>query len=148
MQSDPKHILMADDDPDDIEMFQSAVDETCSALQLTVATDGEKFLALLSKSPKPYAIFLDLNMPIITGKECLLEIRTKNEYDDVPIVIFSTSAQKSEIDFCLKNGANNYLTKPSSYAGIKSIVDNLCNESLITAETFKKDKDNSTVGSV
>ncbi len=121
---------MADDDQDDVELFQCAVEETCPDLELTVATDGEKLINLLDEIPTPDAIFIDLNMPLKTGKECLEEIRTKDEFDNVPIVILSTSAQKADIDFCLNNGANHYFIKPHSYEGIKSIVENLCSGQL------------------
>ncbi len=117
---------MADDDQDDVELFQSAVDETCPDLILTVADDGEKLLKLLDGIPTPDAIFLDLNMPNKTGKECLEEIRNKEAFDEVPIVILSTSNQKSEVDFCLNNGANHYFVKPNSYSAIKNMVKNIC----------------------
>ena len=126
MRSHFKHIVMADDDEDDIEMFQSAVSETCPDLKLTVATDGAKLIKLLAKIPIPDAIFLDLNMPIKTGKQCLEEIRNKEEFDDVPVVMLSTSNLESEIDFCLNNGAHHYFVKPNSYAGLKSIVESIC----------------------
>jgi CheY-like chemotaxis protein len=122
-----KHIVLADDDPDDVDIFRSAVDETCFHLELTVATDGEKLVNLLNRIQTPDAIFLDLNMPRKSGKECLVEIRTNVKFDQVPIIILSTSNHIAEIDFCLNNGANHYLVKPQSYDGIKSIVENLCN---------------------
>lgn len=121
-----KNIVMADDDQDDVEMFQSAVDESCPDLEITVATDGEKLIKLLEKVPTPDAIFLDLNMPRKSGKECLEEIRKKEQFDEVPIVILSTSNQKAEVNFCLNNGANHYFVKPHSYTGIKNIVKNIC----------------------
>ena len=129
-----KNIVIADDDPDDIEMFQCAVDETCPDLELTVATDGENLITILDSIPAPDAIFLDLNMPRKTGKECLEEIRTKEELNDVPIVILSTSNKKSDIDYCLKNGATHYFVKPHTYDGLKTIVENLCNGELSGVE--------------
>jgi CheY-like chemotaxis protein len=121
-----KNILLADDDLDDIEVFQIAVNEGCADLKLTVATDGIKLMKMLTTMPKPDAIFLDLNMPYKSGKDCLLEIRKNTEYDSVAVIILSTSSQKAEIDFCLKHGANNYLVKPSTYQGIKNIVAMVC----------------------
>ncbi len=130
MNSPVKHIIIADDDKDDIEMFQDAVDETCPDLKLTVASDGAKLIKLLDTSPKPDVIVLDLNMPFKSGKECMEEIRTKDEFDNVPIVILSTSNQKTDIDYCLTHGANHYFVKPNTIGGIKSIVENFCNGEL------------------
>jgi CheY-like chemotaxis protein len=128
MQNPIKRIVIADDDEEDVEMFQSAVNETCPDLELTVANDGAHLINILNKIPRPDAILLDLNMPLKTGKECLVEIRTKDEFKDVPIVILSTSDHKADIDYCLKNGANDYIVKPQSFEGMKNIVINLCNK--------------------
>ena len=85
-----KHILIADDDQDDIELFQDAVNEICPDLKLTIATDSEKLINLLSKIPKPGAIVLDLNMPLKSGKGCLKEIRNNYEFKDVSVVILES----------------------------------------------------------
>jgi CheY-like chemotaxis protein len=127
-----KHILVADDDADDVEMFQSAVDEICPNLQVTVATDGVKLITLLNKISTPDAIFLDLNMPLKTGKECLKEIRKENKYNSTTIVILSTSGHNADIDYCLVNGANHYFVKPRSYVDLKTIVQKLWNGQLNT----------------
>ena len=121
-----KNVVIADDDQDDIQLFEEALKETCPDLNLTVATDGVKLINLLEEIPKPDVILLDLNMPIKSGKECLEEIRAKDEFDDVPIVILSTSNQKADIEDCLKKGANHYFVKPESFEGMKSIVANIC----------------------
>jgi CheY-like chemotaxis protein len=125
-----KHILLADDDADDVEMFQSAVDEICPDIKITVAPDGVKLISLLNKISTADAIFLDLNMPRKTGKECLIEIRKENKYNGVPIVILSTSGNKADIDYCLGNGANYYFVKPKSFKELKIIVQKLCNGQL------------------
>lgn len=134
MASDIKNIVMADDDQDDVELFQSAVDETCDHLSLTVAMDGTKLMKLLDKSPEPDAIFLDLNMLGKSGKDCLEEIRSEEKFDDVPVVILSTSNRKTEIDFCLNNGADHYFVKPHTYEGLQLIVKDLCNGKLTISQ--------------
>ncbi|WP_018615807.1 response regulator [Segetibacter koreensis] len=128
-----KNIVLADDDPDDVDLFQSAVDETCSKLSLTVATDGSQLMKLLDDSPVPDAIFLDLNMLGKSGKDCLEEIRSQAKYDDMPVMILSTTSRKSEIDECLNSGADHYLVKPNSYNELKNIIKELCNGQLTIA---------------
>ncbi len=132
MNSQINHILVADDDTDDLELFQSAIDESCAHISLTTATDGEILLNLLDNISKPDAIFLDLNMPRKNGKECLVEIRNKSEFKDVPVIIFSTSNQPAEINFCMTNGANHYITKPQTFTAMKSIIDDLCSGQLFS----------------
>jgi CheY-like chemotaxis protein len=126
MLSKLKHIVIADDDEDDIEMFKNAVDEVCPTIEITVADNGVNLLSILNEIPKPDAILLDLNMPLKSGKQCLEEIRAKDDFDVVTIAILSTSNSKSEIDYCLRKGANHYFVKPHSLDGMKSIVRNIC----------------------
>ena len=128
-----KNIVIADDDQDDVDLFQSAVDEICSKLSLTVALDGTILMKLLDNIPVPDAIFLDLNMLGKSGKDCLEEIRSQAKFDDVPVMILSTSNRKSEIDHCLNNGANHYFVKPSNYNELKDIVKELCKGQLTIA---------------
>src|SRR3954466_2420259 len=111
MPSAYKTLVIADDDRDDLQLFEDAVLETCPDMKLTVATDGAKLISLLHVIPKPDIILLDLNMPRKSGKECLKEIRAKDVFDDVPIVILSTSNEETDINYCLQNGANHYFVK-------------------------------------
>ena len=128
------NIVMADDDQDDVDLFQLAIDESCSKLSLTVAMDGTKLMKLLNSTPAPDAIFLDLNMLGKSGKDCLGEIRSQARFDAVPVIILSTSNRKSEIDHCLNNGANHYFVKPNNSDGLQKIIMDLCNDQL-TIET-------------
>ncbi|MEO6719602.1 MAG: response regulator [Ferruginibacter sp.] len=121
-----KHLLIADDDLDDIELFESAMLETCPDLKITKAHDGEKLLKILPTIPLPDIIILDLNMPFIGGKECLQKIRSQYQFNEVPIVIFSTSRHVDDINYCLSEGANHYIVKPSSYSDLRTIVGKLC----------------------
>ena len=137
---------MAADDQDDIDLFQSAVDDTCDHLSLTIAMDGTKLMKLLGKNPAPHAIFLDLNMLGKSGKDCLEEIRSNERFDDVPVVILSTSNGKKEIDFCLNNGADHYFVKPPTFEGLKNIINELCKGKLSTSDrlTFPTTQHNFT----
>ncbi|MEO7047617.1 MAG: response regulator [Ferruginibacter sp.] len=127
MAIQPKHILIADDDQDDILLFENALEETCPDLKLTSANNGQTLLNLLKKISTPDAILLDLNMPKKNGKECLVEIRSNKEFNHVPIIILTTSANEADKAYCLSRGANQYYVKPSSFQGLKSIVQSICN---------------------
>lgn len=126
MQTKYAHILLADDDPDDVELFQSALAESCPAVKLTVAQNGVELMSMLRSLPKPNVIVLDLNMPMKSGKECLVDIRKMKEYDDIPVIILSTSNNKSEKNFCMINGADNYFVKPPSFEHMKKIAEVMC----------------------
>lgn len=122
------HFLLADDDPDDVELFEYALGEVCPWVQLSVAKDGVELIGMLDKIPTPNIIVLDLNMPLLSGKECLVKIRKMPRFDNVPVVILSTSHHKRDVDFCLTNGANNYLVKPPSFEHMKSLAEMMCAE--------------------
>lgn len=126
MPSSPKHILIADDDADDVEMIQTLLNEVCPQLRVTVALDGVSLINVLTAVSCPDAILLDLNMPRKSGKECLKELKSTEQFKNIPIVILSTSSSKSDMEYCLTNGATFYIVKPNSYDAMKSIAEKLC----------------------
>ncbi len=125
-----KNILVAEDDRDDFELFESSVQDVCPDLNLTVAKNGVEVLKHLSAPPLPDAIFLDINMPLMGGVSCLQNIRNNPDYKEVPVIMLSTGTCKSEIAYCLSHGANFYFCKPLNYQGLKSIIQDLCDGKL------------------
>jgi CheY-like chemotaxis protein len=111
---EPIKILLADDDEDDRFLFGEALKDVNPCTSLKTVNDGDKLMKYLGSvdGVHPDIIFLDINMPCKTGKECLKEIRSNKELDDVPVVMFSTSNHEKDIDETFKNGANLYVAKP------------------------------------
>ncbi|HEY0047074.1 MAG TPA: response regulator, partial [Flavobacterium sp.] len=70
----------------------------------------------------PDFIFLDLNMPEKGGKECLVEIRKHSKLKEIPVIIYSTSSSKKDIDDTYELGANLYITKPNSFTELRKAV--------------------------
>ena len=70
----------------------------------------------------PHIIFLDLNMPVMNGLECLKEVRKFDKYSDISIVIYSTSTSEQDIEDTFLHGANIYITKPSDYNKLKKVL--------------------------
>ena len=114
-------ILLADDDPDDRELFAEAVQECGSTIECV--PNGAKLMKKLrADAEMPDCIFLDLNMPEKGGKECLSEIRRDEKLRNLPVLIYSTSSSKRDIDETYELGANRYVTKPISYSHLKKTV--------------------------
>jgi CheY-like chemotaxis protein len=128
MRTSNKSIVIADDDEDDIELFKSMALQFCPDLNIDTVENGDKLMHLLEHSSVPDIIVLDLNMPYKSGKECLLEIRSREEFKDVKIFILSTSDHTEDIQFCMSKKADNYFVKPSSIEGLKSIIAHICAE--------------------
>src|SRR6478609_8148333 len=119
-----KSIFLADDDGDDCMLFEDALREVSNNTQLTTANDGLQLMEILDRSvpPPPDVIFLDLNMPCKNGFECLDEIKQSPKLHDIPVVIFSTSAQADTINKVYQKGANYYICKPGSFPLLKKAI--------------------------
>ena len=119
-----KLIFLADDDLDDCLLFEDALKEVNASVKLTTANDGVELLDMLQTEvpPVPDIIFLDLNMPRKNGLECLEQIRREDAYKDIPVVIFSTSAQPETVAKVYEQGADFYIRKPGSFFKLKQAI--------------------------
>lgn len=106
-------IFYTDDDEDDLSIFADAVKSLSKKIQLQTYNGGDKLLqAIQNPPPTPNLIFLDLNMPGKNGFDVLLELRTSETNNDIPVIIFSTSSEPAIIEKCRLLGANYFITKP------------------------------------
>lgn len=121
----PRHIILADDDLDDRLLLAEALQEKDGTLILTQAEDGKQLMDILylPPSPMPDLIFLDLNMPVKNGFECLEEIRgPKSNLRQLSILVFSTSGDPHNIQKAFRLGATFYAIKPHSYATLRALA--------------------------
>ena len=120
----PLNILLADDDEDDRLLFKEAIDEIGIKTKLTMFNNGQELMEYL-KLPEivlPDLIFLDLNMPIKSGMQCLKEIRCNPALKDISVAIYSTSSSESDIEDTFVNGANIYLNKPNNFNKLQESI--------------------------
>jgi CheY-like chemotaxis protein len=108
-------ILLADDDEDDRELFAEAIERFHPGVKLHSHHNGLSLLQHLQEGIIPDIIILDLNMPGMSGKDCLVEIRNNALWNRIPVVIYSTSSNKKDIEETYNCGANLYLVKPDSF---------------------------------
>ncbi len=125
MKKTPPIILYADDDEDDKVLMKEAVDELQPDYILVMVENGklalEKLTELTEKRMLPCMIALDGNMPVMTGKETVAQIRTNTRWDDIPLCIFSTSASQWFDDIAEKYNVKVY-RKPTSIKGYMNVV--------------------------
>lgn len=121
-------VLYADDDADDRELVKEAFDEFSAIIELICFENGSELLSYLQHlkplQPKPCLIILDINMPVLDGKECLVQLRHLPDFKDVPVVLFSTSTLPAEDRFA-KNYNAGFVTKPLHTKQIYLLVDRL-----------------------
>ena len=122
-------ILSADDDSDDQLFMQEAYDELKLDCDLKFFPDGRALADFLENefrtiwdSAVPCMVFLDLNMPIKNGYDALREIRGSSDYQQTPVIIFSTSNDHQAISRSKELGANMFISKPPSYERLKEIL--------------------------
>ncbi len=122
--NDIKSILLADDDEDDRSFFSDALKEVSGETELITAENGLQLMDILKSKPLPQTtlLFLDLNMPLKNGYECLEEIKQKDDLKNLPVIIFSTSVQPETVNSVYKNGASLYIVKPNSFPKLKNII--------------------------
>lgn len=117
-------IFYTDDDQDDVFIFAQALKEIDRTYNLTTVEDGDELLqSLHNPPPTPNLIFLDLNMPGKDGRQTLKEIKESENLKELPVVIFSTSSNKEDIDFTYQHGASLYINKPTKYADLKKLLE-------------------------
>lgn len=119
-----KTCLLIDDDRDDQEIFLIALRNCGLPVECQTATTGTGGLDRLDSDPqnKPDCIFLDLNMPGMSGRQCLSEIRKRSYLNEVPVVIYTTSSNPAEIREMKALGATEYITKPPSVKILSNLL--------------------------
>ena len=122
-----KKILLIDDDIDDQLYFKDAINEISKSLECKIANNGREAIKQINVPPPPDLIFLDLNMPVMNGYECLSFLKREDRYKNIPVVIFTTSQSVNDIEKSRKMGAELFFTKPSNFntlcAKLDSILD-------------------------
>jgi CheY-like chemotaxis protein len=113
--------FLIDDDEDDQEIFSMALKETNPQIQCVFANDGVYALEKIKADNTfmPDVIFIDINMPRMNGIQCLSAIKKVAGFQHVPAYIYSTYADKSIVDECLRLGASGFIRKQISTEGLQ-----------------------------
>jgi CheY-like chemotaxis protein len=114
-------IILADDDPDDHDFFRDILNDIDPAIKLNIVKDGAELLLLLPHFI-PDLLFLDLDMPVKNGLECLRTIRSNPQLKTLPVVVFSSTTRPANIETAYEMGADLFLIKSHSYGDLLSSV--------------------------
>lgn len=126
-------VLAVDDDDDDLELFGNAAQEIDPSIQIIYARNGEEALRYLHERAiaMPDYVFLDVNMPRVNGRQCLISMRENKLTKNIPVIMYSTALSESDIAL-FENLNARYLIKPSGYvelvAALKKILGSIKDE--------------------
>ena len=127
-----RNILLVEDNPMDRELIRTAMEKACPLENILTAGSGEDALVLLREgSPPPGRdlsfILLDIKLPGMSGIDLLRDVKMDESLRSIPVVMFTSSREKSDIDECYRLGVNGYVVKPIHFTGyvetLRSISD-------------------------
>ncbi|OUL35924.1 two-component system response regulator [Nostoc sp. T09] len=114
-------LLIVEDSNEDFRILQRLMRRMAVQNPIYRCTNGDEVLDLLYKEGsnenshvalRPSVILLDLNLPGIDGRDILERLKQDRSFREIPIVVFTTSANPRDIELCYQKGANGYLVKP------------------------------------
>jgi CheY-like chemotaxis protein len=132
--SEPRHILLVDDNRMEVELALAAFCEACADCTAHVARDDEQAMDyLLGRGPYadrhtyplPDLVLLDLKMPAVDRYEMLRQIKTTPGLKRLPVVILTSSNDESDRALCYESGANSYVLKPVSFDGFLEVIEKI-----------------------
>lgn len=122
-------VFLVDDDYEDHEIFKMALDSAEPGAELFTAESGIEAIEKLREENKfiPDIIFFDVNMPRMTGKECIRQLRQLKHLEKIPMILYSTHDDKKEFIQAKEVGASDFVTKPASISEyiktLKTVID-------------------------
>jgi CheY-like chemotaxis protein len=134
MNAENSHILLVEDDPNDIELTERAFRKVNLLNELKVVTDGQEALDYLfcqgdysQRNPTdlPNVVLLDLNMPKVSGFEVLKQIRQNEITRFLPVVVMTSSSHDLDRLKSYREGCNSYVQKPVNFDDFVSAVNQL-----------------------
>jgi DNA-binding response OmpR family regulator len=116
-------ILLVEDDPKDVELTLTALEEYNLANEVIVARDGEEALEYLysrgkfktRSSDNPAVMLLDLKLPKVDGLEVLKQIKSEEKLSMIPVVVLTSSKEEKDMVASYKLGVSAYVVKPVDF---------------------------------
>ncbi len=117
------HILLAEDDPRDVELTLAALEEFKLANKVVVVGDGEQALDYLHRRGKyvnragghPSVVLLDLKMPKVDGLEVLRQVKGDEQLRLIPVVALTSSREEQDLIESYRLNVNAYVVKPVDF---------------------------------
>lgn len=128
MQTKRQIVLCVDDDPDDQMMVLDVVLETDPTVRVASALNGMEAMSFLNgakeRSELPSLVIMDINMPLMDGKQAFALMKQDKALKQVPVVLFTTSFSEQDVAFAVRHGVE-LVTKPLNYQELQHTVKRL-----------------------
>lgn len=124
------HVLVTDDDEDDRLLIGEALEDGKLNNPVSYFRNGRELLDFLEKEreepgtfdSESYLILLDLNMPVMDGRETLGRLKTSEKFRKIPVVVLTTSKADEDIAQSYESGVNSYISKPVTFDGLVDVL--------------------------
>ena len=123
---DSNTILLVEDDDIDALMFKRSISRLRPDIDIVRAINGQDAIAIL-ETLHPRLIVMDIRMPLMDGRETLAHLKSLEDFQQIPIVMMTTSDNPDDIEFCYQHHANAYMAKGVDSKTIKTDITNLLN---------------------
>ena len=112
-------ILVADDDPLSIKLLNFRLSSV--GHEVIFAVNGGEALEIATRE-KPDLVLLDIMMPVMNGFQVLRKLKSQEETKNIPVIMLTSKVQEKDVVFGLEAGAEDYITKPFSFAELNARV--------------------------
>jgi CheY-like chemotaxis protein len=122
MLHQPRFILLADDDQEDLDLLSEVILQLDGTTKLHTVNSGNRVIEFLQKTGDddlPSLIVLDYNMPHMNGAEVLEQLCKEPRYQPIPKIVWSTSNNSNYIRECMEKGATTYFVKPATHKNLQ-----------------------------
>jgi two-component system response regulator len=127
-------ILIVEDNPDHLELTVLTLEDLGVKAEIAVARDGAEALDFLfgqgthagrDTEKKPSFILLDMKLPKLSGLDVLRSVRGNPITALVPVIMLTSSSERSDMQACYQSGANSFVRKPVDFADFTEKLDRL-----------------------
>ena len=131
--SRPLEILLVEDNPADVRLIQLILEDAEFHVNFTVANNGQEAMNILTHAagfeefPRPDIMLLDLNMPVMDGREVLAHLEELPDLGNIPVVVLTTSQSQDDLQYAYSKCISSYITKPVDVHQFNAKVRDLLN---------------------
>ncbi|HRV91130.1 MAG TPA: response regulator [Anaerolineae bacterium] len=122
-------LLYIDDNPNDAQLLFRTLEKQRITSKYFLLKDGEEALEFFfgqlndnNPLPMPKIVLLDIKLPKVTGFEVLQKLKSDHTTKKIPVIIFTSSNERQDLELAYQLGANSYLVKPDKYQKLKELV--------------------------